>query len=259
MQVASPYPVVTFDNYCYPIFEDLRATRAQVDSYHTLERHTQAHLFISTFDNWQRAHPDKWTPTKAALHEVKHIRLREEATTMWRQARLKKRYSPIHGLNEVESEIIFGLPAIRTKIRNRIAFMSDKLCEPYSRDAALFGTFETHSHLAFKCKKASTGRRVKQVGVEMLSLFKKEWRSSEPKGRKVLQPEIPTVKGPEIPAPLQPDVAIQVVSLAPVQLRKPYRVEDEEYFFLLEPGLDAFIAGFPWNILCPCLDWLLNK
>jgi len=256
MQVASPYPVITFDNYCYPIFEDLRATRAQVDSYHTLERHTQAHLFISTFDNWQRAHPDKWTPTKAALHEVKHIRLREEATTMWRQARLKKRYSPIHGLNEVESEIIFGLPAIRTKIRNRIAFMSDKLCEPYSRDAALFGTFETHSHLAFKCKKASTGRRVKQVGVEMLSLFKKEWRSSEPKGRNVLQPEIPTVKGPEIPAPLQPDVAIQGVSLAPVQLRKPYRVQDEEYYFLLEPGLDAFIADFPWNVLC---YWLGNR
>ena len=174
-----PYPLVTFDTYCEPLFSDMKKRVEDVSVEHTLERTTSDHVFITSFDLWQRAHPKNWTPS--ALCNSKSITMRTTATTTWRSTRFSKQYATIAGLNELEAEILWGLPTLTTKIHNRLAFLTDKKKNEFaSRDAAIFGTFETHSDLAFKCRKRSTARRVSQVSVEMLDVMQKHWRSPQP-------------------------------------------------------------------------------
>ena len=169
-----PYPIITFDTYCSPLFFEMKHLVDSMSLDHTMERITKDHLFITTFDLWRRAHPSDWTPT--ALFNSKSIAMRTNATTMWRSTRFAKKYSVIGGLTELESEILWGPPPIATKIKNRVAFIGEKTIEFASRDATLFGTFETHSDLAFKCRKQTTARRVDQVSMEILDVMQKHWR-----------------------------------------------------------------------------------
>ena len=169
-----PYPIITFDTYCSPLFFEMKHLVDSMSLDHTMERITKENLFITTFDLWRRAHPSDWTPT--ALFNSKSIAMRTNATTMWRSTRFAKKYSVIGGLTELESEILWGPPPIATKIKNRVAFIGEKTIEFASRDATLFGTFETHSDLAFKCRKQTTARRVDQVSMEILDVMQKHWR-----------------------------------------------------------------------------------
>ena len=169
-----PYPIITFDTYCSPLFFEMKYLVDNMSLDHTMERITKDNLFITTFDLWRRAHPSDWTPT--ALFNSKSIAMRTNATTMWRSTRFAKKYSVIGGLTELEGEILWGPPPIATKIKNRVAFIGEKTIEFASRDATLFGTFETHSDLAFKCRKQTTARRVDQVSMEILDVMQKHWR-----------------------------------------------------------------------------------
>ena len=171
---ASPYPIITFDTYCSPLFFEMENMVDEVSLEHTLERVTKENLFITTFDLWRRSHPDNWTPT--ALFDSKSIAMRATSTTMWRSTRFSKKYSVIGGLTELEGEILWGPPPIATKIKNRISFIGENTPEFASRDSVIFGTFETHSDLAFKCRKETTARRIDQVSMEILDVMQKHWR-----------------------------------------------------------------------------------
>jgi hypothetical protein len=171
---ASPYPIITFDTYCSPLFFEMKNMVDEVSLEHTLERVTKENLFITTFDLWRRSHPDNWTPT--ALFDSKSIAMRATSTTMWRSTRFSKKYSVIGGLTELEGEILWGPPPIATKIKNRISFIGENTPEFASRDSVIFGTFETHSDLAFKCRKETTARRIDQVSMEILDVMQKHWR-----------------------------------------------------------------------------------
>lgn len=171
---SDPYPIITFDTYCSPLFFEMKQMLDTVSLEHTLERITKENLFITTFDMWRRAHPNAWTLT--ALSDSKSIAMRINATGMWRSTRFAKKYAITNGLNELEREILWGPPPIAMKIRNRLTFLAEKDTEFVSRDATLFGTFETHSDLAFKCRKTSTGRRINQVSMEILNVMQKHWR-----------------------------------------------------------------------------------
>lgn len=170
---ANPYPIITFDTYCSPLFFEMKHMMDEVSLEHTLERVTKEHLFITTFDLWRRAHPDNWTPT--GLFDSKSITMRTTSTTMWRSTRFSKKYSVIGGLTELEGEILWGPPPIATKIKNRISFIGENTPEFGSRDPVIFGTFETHSDLAFKCRKETTARRIDQVAMEILDVMQKQW------------------------------------------------------------------------------------
>lgn len=170
---STPYPIITFDTYCSPLFGEMKQMIDAVNLEHTLERITKENLFITTFDLWRRAHPHDWTPS--GLFDSKSIAMRVNATSMWRSTRLAKKYSIIGGLTELEGEILWGPAPLATKIKNRVIFLGEHTPEFVSRDATLFGTFETHSDLAFKCRKASTGRRIKQVSMEILDVMQKKW------------------------------------------------------------------------------------
>ena len=74
-------------------------------------------------------------------------------------------------------EFIFGVSPIANKIKNRMSFIGTKGIESYSRDSAIFGTFETNSDLSFKCRKDTTSRRVDQFSSELLGRFQKHRRS----------------------------------------------------------------------------------
>ena len=106
--------------------------------------------------------------------------MRTHATTsLWRSTTLcRKEHSVIGGLTEVRIVKCFGVHRrLQTKIKNRVnAFNGEKTNEFASRDATLFGTFETHSDLAFKCRKETTARRVDQVSMEILDVMQKHWR-----------------------------------------------------------------------------------
>lgn len=170
---GTPYPIVAFDTYCSPLFDEIKQMIDDISLEHTLERIIKENLFITTFDLWRRAHPHDWTPT--ALFDSKSIAMRVSATSMWRSTRLAKKYSVIGGLTELEGEILWGPAPLTTKIKNRVVFLGETTVEPVSRDATLFGTFETNSDLAFKRRKASTGRRVKQVSMEIVDVMQKKW------------------------------------------------------------------------------------
>jgi len=170
---GSPYPIITFDTYCSPLFFEMKNMMDDVSLEHTLERVTKENLFITTFDLWRRSHPNNWTPT--GLFDSKAIAMRTNSTTMWRSTRFSKKYSVIGGLTELEGEILWGPPPIATKIKNRISFIGENTPEFGSRDPVLFGTFETHSDLAFKCRKETTARRIHQVSMEILDVMQKHW------------------------------------------------------------------------------------
>jgi DNA-directed RNA polymerase subunit delta len=169
-----PYPIVAFDTYCAPLFVEMKQMVDDMSLEHTLERITKTNLFVTTFDLWRRSHPNDWTPT--ALFDNKSIAMRTNATTMWRSSRFSKKYSVIGGLTELEGEILWGPPPIATKIKNRISFIGENTPEFASRDPMLFGTFETHSDLSFKCRKKSTARRINQVSMEILDVMQKHWQ-----------------------------------------------------------------------------------
>lgn len=171
---GTPYPMVTFDTYCSPLFGEMKNMLDEISFDHTVERITKDHLFITTFDLWRRSHPNTWMPT--GLFDSKSITMRTNATSLWRSTRLAKKFSVIGGLTELEGEILWGPPTIATKIKNRMIFIGENTPEFASRDAVLFGTFETHSDLAFKCRKNTTARRVKQVSMEILDVMQKHWR-----------------------------------------------------------------------------------
>ena len=72
--------------------------------------------------------------------------------------------------------MLFGAPPIADKIKNRLNFLTKKRNEFASRDANIFGTFETTNDLSFKCRKETTARRIDQVSMEIVSLMQKNWR-----------------------------------------------------------------------------------
>jgi hypothetical protein len=174
--VGAPYPVVTFETYCCPLFFTTKDAVDLVTSQHTLERITKEHMFVTSFDLWRRTQ----TPTSysIALTSVKSIDMRTRATALLRTHRFSKQHSLIGGLNEVQYEMLFGAPPITNKIKQRLAFLTKKPNEFASRDANIFGTFETNTDLAFKCRKETTGRRVDQVAMEIVKLMQKNWRQN---------------------------------------------------------------------------------
>lgn len=175
---SAPYPIVTFDTYCAPLFSKIKHMVNLLNYQYTLERTMKEHVFITSFDRWERAHSNDWMPT--GLFNGKSIAMRTNATNVWRSTRLSKKHSIIEALSEVETETLWGPPQIATKIRNRLTFIGEKQGEYVSRDATLFGTFETHSDLAFKCRKKTTARRVNQVSMEILDVMQKHWRKNIP-------------------------------------------------------------------------------
>ena len=140
-----------------------------------MERRLTPELFITAFDVWRHKHPTEWKPT--GLLSETSISTRSRTTAMWRSTRFKESYSIIGGLTELENEFIFGVSPIANKIKNRMSFIGTKGIEPYSRDSAIFGTFETNSDLSFKCRKDTTSRRVDQFSSELLGRFQKHRRS----------------------------------------------------------------------------------
>jgi len=173
--IGEPYPVVTFETYCCPLFFTAKEGIDMVTSQHTLERVTKEHTFVTSFDLWRRTQ----TPTSypMAITSVKSLDMRAHATALLRTQRFSKEHSLIGGLNEVQYEILFGAPSISDKIKHRLAFLTKKQNEFASRDANIFGTFETTNDLSFKCKKDTTARRIDQVAMEIVDLMHKNWRS----------------------------------------------------------------------------------
>ena len=47
-----PYPIITFDTYCSPLFFEMKHLVDSMSSDHTMERITKDNLFITTFDLW---------------------------------------------------------------------------------------------------------------------------------------------------------------------------------------------------------------
>ena len=178
------YPVVTFNTYCSPVFEKTQAFVKTHMSRYAMERCLTPQLFITTFDVWRHKHPTEWKPT-GRLSETS-ISTRSQTTAMWRSTRFKESYSIIGGLTELEHEFLFGVSPIANKIKNRMSFIGTKGIESYSRDSAVFGTFETNSDLSFKCRKDTTSRRVDQFSSELLGRFQKHRRSDKTKLQKVL-------------------------------------------------------------------------
>ena len=173
---GSPYPFVVFDTYYSPLFRDLKYMLDTSTQEHALERTTTRTGFITTFDLWRRAHPSAWTRT--GRFDGKALALRTKTTTLWRHIRLAPRFAMSDGVTEVENEVLCGPPPLATKIKNRVQFLADKIDEHGSLDTTLFGTFETHSDLAFKCRKPVTARRVRQVSVELVDVMQKHWRQT---------------------------------------------------------------------------------
>ena len=178
------YPVVTFNTYCSPVFEKTQAFVKTHMSRYAMERCLTPQLFITAFDVWRHKHPTEWKPT-GRLSETS-ISTRSQTTAMWRSTRFKESYSIIGGLSELEHEFLFGVSPIANKIKNRMSFIGTKGIESYSRDSAVFGTFETNSDLSFKCRKDTTSRRVDQFSSELLGRFQKHRRSDKTKLQKVL-------------------------------------------------------------------------
>lgn len=178
------YPVVTFNTYCSPVFEKTQAFVKTHMSRYAMERCLTPQLFITAFDVWRHKHPTEWKPT-GRLSETS-ISTRSQTTAMWRSTRFKESYSIIGGLTELEHEFLFGVSPIANKIKNRMSFIGTKGIESYSRDSAVFGTFETNSDLSFKCRKDTTSRRVDQFSSELLGRFQKHRRSDKTKLQKVL-------------------------------------------------------------------------
>jgi len=174
--VGAPYPVVTFETYCCPLFFTTKDAVDLVTSQHTLERITKKHMFVTSFDIWQRTQ----TPTaySIALTSIKAIDMRSRATALLRTQRFSKQHSLIGGLNEVQYEMLFGAPPITNKIRHRLAFLTKKPNEFASRDSHIFGTFETDNELSFKCQKDTTARRIDQVAMEIVESMQKNWRQN---------------------------------------------------------------------------------
>ena len=178
------YPVVTFNTYCSPVFEKTQAFVKTHMSRYAMERCLTPQLFITAFDVWRHKHPTEWKPT-GRLSETS-ISTRSQTTAMWRSTRFKESYSIIGGLTELEHEFLFGVSPIANKIKNRMSFIGTKGIESYSRDSAVFGTFETNSDLSFKRRKDTTSRRVDQFSSELLGRFQKHRRSDKTKLQKVL-------------------------------------------------------------------------
>ena len=171
--MGTPYPVVTFETYCCPLFFTAKEAIDMLTSQHTLERITKEHLFITSFDLWRRTQLP--TPYPMGITSVKSIDMRTRATSLLRAQRFSKEHSLIGGLNEVQYEMLFGAPAIADKIKHRLNFLTKKQNEFASRDANIFGTFETNNDLSFKCRKETTARRIDQVAMEIVSLMQKNW------------------------------------------------------------------------------------
>jgi len=178
------YPVVTFSTYCSPVFEKTHAFVKTHISRYAMERCLTPQLFITEFDVWRHKYPNTWKPT-GRLSETS-ISTRSQTTALWRSTRFKESYSIIGGLTELEHEFLFGVSSIANKIKNRMSFIGTKRIESYSRDSAVFGTFETNSDLSFKCRKDTTSRRVDQFSSELLGRFQKHRRSDKTKLQKVL-------------------------------------------------------------------------
>jgi hypothetical protein len=172
--IGTPYPVVTFETYCYPLFFTAKEALDVLTSQHTLERITKEHMFITSFDIWRQTQLP--TPYPMGITSVKSIDMRSRATSLLRAQRFSKEHSLIGGLNEVQYEMLFGAPPIADKIKNRLNFLTKKRNEFASRDANIFGTFETNNDLSFKCRKETTARRIDQVAMEIVSLMQKNWR-----------------------------------------------------------------------------------
>ena len=172
--MGAPYPVVTFETYCCPLFFTTKDAIDVLTSQHTLERITKEHLFITSFDLWRRTQLP--TPYPMGITSVKSIDMRTRATSLLRAQRFSKEHSLIGGLNEVQYEMLFGAPPIADKIKHRLNFLTKKQNEFASRDANIFGTFETNNDLSFKCRKETTARRIDQVAMEIVSLMQKNWR-----------------------------------------------------------------------------------
>lgn len=172
--MGTPYPVVTFETYCCPLFFTTKEAIDVLTSQHTLERITKEHMFITSFDIWRQTQLP--TPYPMGITSVKSIDMRSRATSLLRAQRFSKEHSLIGGLNEVQYEMLFGAPPIADKIKNRLNFLTKKRNEFASRDANIFGTFETNNDLSFKCRKETTARRIDQVAMEIVSLMQKNWR-----------------------------------------------------------------------------------
>jgi AAA+ superfamily predicted ATPase len=174
-KAIGPYPFVAFNTYCSPVFDKTHAFVKKYISQYSMERRLTPELFITAFDVWRHKHPTEWKPT--GLLSETSISTRSRTTAMWRSTRFKESYSIIGGLTELENEFIFGVSPIANKIKNRMSFIGTKGIESYSRDSAIFGTFETNSDLSFKCRKDTTSRRVDQFSSELLGRFQKHRRS----------------------------------------------------------------------------------
>lgn len=172
--LGPPYPVVTFETYCCPLFFTAKEAIDVLTSQHTLERITKEHMFITSFDLWRRTQLP--TPYPMGLTSIKSIDMRTRATSLLRAQRFSKEHSLIGGLNEVQYEMLFGAPPIADKIKHRLNFLTKKQNEFASRDANIFGTFETNNDLSFKCRKETTARRIDQVAMEITTLMQKNWR-----------------------------------------------------------------------------------
>jgi hypothetical protein len=146
----------------------------QITSQYGLERLTQANLLMTTFDLWRRAHPDTWTTT--ALHKTKLLDMRINGTATWKDNRFAKGNTNVGNLTETQCEMLWGPLQITEKIQSRLRFIGKKHNEFASTDLNVFGTFETNSDRAFKCRKETTAGRIDQVGMEIVDVMQKDWR-----------------------------------------------------------------------------------
>ena len=168
------YPIVTFETYCSPLFFTTQSLVDQITSQYGLERLTQANLLMTTFDLWRRAHPDTWTTT--ALHKTKLLDMRINGTATWKDNRFAKGNTNVGNLTETQCEMLWGPLQITEKIQSRLRFIGKKHNEFASTDLNVFGTFETNSDRAFKCRKETTAGRIDQVGMEIVDVMQKDWR-----------------------------------------------------------------------------------
>ena len=121
-----------------------------------------------------RPAPDTWTTT--ALHKTKLLDMRINGTATWKDNRFAKGNTNVGNLTETQCEMLWGPLQITEKIQSRLRFIGKKHNEFASTDLNVFGTFETNSDRAFKCRKETTAGRIDQVGMEIVDVMQKDWR-----------------------------------------------------------------------------------
>lgn len=172
-----PYPIVSFDSYCAPVFFGMKAVLDEVLVEHILEGTTSREdLFISTFNQWRHAHPPTWT--SAVMWTAKPMGFRVSETGTWKATRAQLKWSIRRGLKENQREALYGAASIRQKIANRLAVIGEKDCDDFSLDTNIFELFETSDDLAKKYKRDVTAGRTVQCTRQLGELMAKHWRIS---------------------------------------------------------------------------------